>query len=886
MLHAAESGALVLTVNKRLARYLNEGFDRRMVGQGRGAWKTPAIYSLDGWLLRAAAQTGDEWRLPGSFSAQRLWEKVIEQDGAGTALGLLQLPATARQAMEAHRLLVEYRAEVKDVPLTEDHLAFLRWRKGYLEALADGDWLDPAALVGCIARVIGRGEFAVPARVALAGFDELNPAIQELCRAFAAVGCTVEACPPDGAPQGTLTRLPCADVADEVRRAARWARRLVEDGEQRIGIIVPALERYRPLIERIFREEIDPPAQLNLDEQEEKFSLSLGSSLARQGMVTAALGLLGCGTLLELDQASFLLRSPFFSGGLGEAGGRAEIETSLRRAGVRQLSLKRLKSLIREGVESGRWRPLPALETLLRALETNLAGTGKQLPSQWAGHFTVVLGAAGWPGERALSSLDYQVFKAWQEHLLPALAALDAVSAPMARGEALRLLRRLAQEILFQPEGQSGPLQVLGVLEAAGIGFDHLWVMGLTEDSLPAPPRPNPFLPVSIQVAHRMPHASAARELEFAGKVMNRLLAGAPVVMLSHPVREGDCELRPSPLIAHLPAGEVVLAPGNAPAALQLAKRPDLEQILDIEGPPMIDPEPVSGGTSVLKDQALCPFRAFAHHRLAAKAIESPDIGLDAGTRGTLLHGVLERFWEQTRSRAALQALSEAKLRQRIDDCVQAALDSHFGDRAGETPRTLVDIERRRLGALVLEWLTEVELERSDFSVEELEKTHRECFGGLVINTKVDRIDRLDDGSRVILDYKTGRPDLGDLLGERLLEPQLPVYGVGEGGNRLVSAAFAVVRSGECGFKGVARSGGLLPRVEEFAASKVADKHGIDDWDALLRRWRDQLNQLGGDFLAGKAAVDPVDPVKACRYCDLASLCRINEIQPLVGGEE
>ena len=62
-------------------------------------------------------------------------------------------------------------------------------------------------------------------------------------------------------------------------------------------------------------------------------------------------------------------------------------------------------------------------------------------------------------------------------------------------------VKRLAAQTLFQPEAPDVPIQVLGVLESAGLEFDHLWVMGLTDEAWPIPARPNPFIPVALQRA-------------------------------------------------------------------------------------------------------------------------------------------------------------------------------------------------------------------------------------------------------------------------------------------------------------------------------------------------------------------------------------------------
>lgn len=875
VLDAAERGTLVLTVNKRLSRHLSGLFAARMQDKGRRAWRTPEIVDLDLWLQQVLARLGEDCRLLKQAPALRLWEEIIEGDAAGAELGLLQVAATAKRAMAAHQLLTEYDADIAGLPLTEDHAAFLRWRQKYLEACRDGGWLDSAEVARRICDAIRQGELPAPARVLLVGFDELTPKVQTLCTVFAAAG-AIEEIPPLTEPCGDLVRVPCADIEDEVRCAARWARRLLESGAERIGVIVPDLQRYRPLIERVFSAEIDPGAFLAQGEEETRFSLSLGSKLSDHGLVVAAFEILAAGNSLPLDRVSFLLRTPYLGGSQVEACDRALLERRLRSFRGSKFQLDGIEKVI-----AGTGAALPQLAKVFAVVATGLKEKGKRSPGEWATFFSGLLEQVGWPGGRPLGSLEYQVFKDWREKLLPAMVSLDAVSAPMERGAALSLLRRLAAEIIFQPETPDGPLHVVGHLEAGGLHFEHLWVLGLTEDALPSPPRPTPFLPVSLQVERGMPHAGAARELDFARKVARRLFAAAPRVVLSHPCREGDCELRPSPLIAQVTAGEAPLAPVHAPEFALRRQVPLLEERVDGQAPPLRAGEKTSGGTAILKDQALCPFRAFAHHRLAARALDRPEVGIDLGTRGTLLHTVLEVFWEGTETHAALLALADEELVARIEQSIATAIEKLAADKKVFISPPLLDLERRRLAVLVREWLETAERERAPFRVAEREEERIETFGGLSIKTVVDRIDELGDGSRVIVDYKTGRVELDGLLGERLLEPQLPVYAGGEGPGSLAGVAFASVRRGECAFKGVAGEDGLLPGVESVATSKLGEKQDIADWPGLLVRWRSQLETLGDEFVRGDAAVFPADPKKACPYCDLRPLCRIDEFDLL-----
>ena len=99
-------------------------------------------------------------------------------------------------------------------------------------------------------------------------------------------------------------------------------------------------------------------------------------------------------------------------------------------------------------------------------------------PSQWSARFTELLKAIGWANGRPLSSEEYQATEAWRE-LLGAFATLDTVAESMSVANAVIQLRQMAGQRMFQPQSGTVPVQVLGILEASGLQFDVLWVMGL-----------------------------------------------------------------------------------------------------------------------------------------------------------------------------------------------------------------------------------------------------------------------------------------------------------------------------------------------------------------------------------------------------------------------
>jgi RecB family exonuclease len=242
---------------------------------------------------------------------------------------------------------------------------------------------------------------------------------------------------------------------------------------------------------------------------------------------------------------------------------------------------------------------------------------------------------------------------------------------------------------------------------------------------------------------------------------------------------------------------------------------------------------------------------------------------------------VLERAWRRIRDHATLHALDAEALGAVLDEAVEATL-AHFAeshrDRLGPRLRAL---ERRRLLGLARDWLA-LERERAPFAVELMEEPQPLEIGGISVRGRVDRIDRLADGARVLIDYKTGATRLSAWWGERPDEPQLPLYAA-SGGLPLAGVAFAQVRRQELTFRGVADDPARFPRAERF--DKVRLPPGTApyaSWAAVVEHWRAALERLAAAFRAGDARVDPKRG-DTCAWCDLPGLCRIAEVRGTLG---
>jgi RecB family exonuclease len=285
-----------------------------------------------------------------------------------------------------------------------------------------------------------------------------------------------------------------------------------------------------------------------------------------------------------------------------------------------------------------------------------------------------------------------------------------------------------------------------------------------------------------------------------------------------------------------------------------------------------------SVGSYVLEQQSLCPFQAFAATRLSAAPHPGYAAGLLPSERGTLLHRALFQLFGELAGSAELATLEAAQESKLLDAALEFALQGISRPRRDVLGTDLLALENTRLAALLRQWLR-LERERAEpFTVVAREDEREITLAGLHMRLRLDRVDRLSDGSELILDYKSGAPDsIKRWFEERPARPQLPLYALLEppaGG-----IAYASLKPGELGFAGVGQRA-FEPGISAADDWLESDQDkAVDDAMQELRVvWRARLEALAREFVAGESRVDPT--ADACRYCQRFSLCRVGELQP------
>lgn len=879
---ALDNNTLILVPNNRLRNHLLRAFAVQQTAQ---AWLKPNIQSLSQWLQSqwdALQNNGVNYScvsIASPLQRQILWEAAIKNSALGSTL--LQPRPLAQQADSALKNLELWQL---DKTFSTDYFTdansnssqFSQWLREFSRALKLQNCITRETSYALIAQAFEQGDLTKLNSIYLEGFDDLPPLMQTI---LASATDNLIRLPDQTASQTQLIRTQTSSTEEEIRAAALWSQAQLEQAPDTalIGIVVPNLGQCRDQVERIFTEVFEAHSILpNAARYTLPFNFSAGTPLGSTPLIHSLFEVLNLqDNNWPLERLCNLINSPFWGDESQETVARAHIIRRLRKlerltlnTGDLRYCASKLEERIPALLSAGLSKRFEDVGNLLRRRFEN------KTASEWLIVFDQVLETMGWPGTRRLDSQEYQQLNQWFE-VRDQFACIDNHSAPISYVQACRYLRELADKTPFQAQTPDSPIQILGALEAAGLQFSHLWVMGLSDNQWPPVPAPNPLLPLQLQREHQMPHASATRELEIAQGLTQRYRQSAHKVIFSSAHTDGENELRASALIREIPLTELADILQEKTSALQthyqrLQTSALLEIIHDSQGPQLAQQEPVRGGSSLFKLQAACPFEAFARLRLGADNPDEPTLGFNPAERGNLLHDSLATIWSKLKDSNGLAALDEAALQILVGNITQDIIGKAQLRNPRKLGKVYCELEQKRLSQLLCEWL-EGERERPAFKVIEIEQENTIEFAGLSLTLRIDRIDEFSNGDHLLIDYKTGSTNIKFWQGERLSEPQLPLYAVTR--KDIAAISFAQINRKNQKWDG-------LGELHDTSLHQQGIKPS-DNWPLQIAEWQQQLQKLASDFISGDARVDFKDANTEKYAADLASLTRLADADAL-----
>lgn len=887
VMEAMHSGSLVLTPNHRTRLQLQSVYGQwRQQRDLSPVCATPRVFPVDIWLR-------DLWsHAPGTRAGilepaleGLVWQDIVRDSDAGA--GLVNQGATARAVQEAWRLAHLWCIDMATVRkfahfqksggIPDDLSAFLSWVDTFETFCRRQDLISLSPMVESVISGLADGLLAVPDHVVLAGFDNPPPLYARLFDVLINSSKTVERF--DLPPLSPVTRLQdCSDSEQEIRQAATWAATIMaNDGQARIGIICPDLQRRTDTIRRQFRDILYPESVTRFDSVDMPgVNVSSTRSLADCPLLASALDILSLNTpWVETLAFCRLLRSPFIHGSQAEESGRAHLEWRLRETGEMKIQMAWVRDLANSPDADYHCEQLASALLALDSQRRALPNTATL--HDWSNLFEAQLDALGWPGQRQPDPVEYDQLKGWSG-ALRSFARVSSWHGKVSLGQALGILRQILAGSHARSGDDLAPIQVLSPTEADGLVFTHTWMMGMTEQQWPPPARPVPFIPMSLQRDKSMPGSDAQAMTENARRQISRFIGHTDTEMVfSWPRQEEDLALKPAgmlPGVSSLTSSDPAIPavfPGYGDSA-----HVALDTLLEMPFIPLNDIEQPAGGISLMAHQADCPFKAFAMHRLGADALPAPVIGLPGHVLGSILHEALEGFWRILKTQDNLLAATTEEVSNAIDQAVTSAVQGKARFYRHTMTARFNAMEIQRLSGLLAAWLEE-EKRRGTFAVIESEYRTQWQHGELTLNLRIDRLDATPSGKKIIVDYKSPKNTEINWFDPRQTEPQLMLYMLAveaEAPGSVDGLFIAQVNVEETKYKGISSDNTIYP--DSFFGSK----RNVDpdsDWQAILLSWQDSLSAIANEFLSGYAAVDPKSVNSSCTWCHLGPLCRIGE---------
>lgn len=813
---------LIITANQRLSDHLqlNDGGDDK------------TILALHEWakqLLNANTRS----QLLTDFEEQWLWYTVVNQDDH---VLLQDAWSAASLCQKTAKLIDEHLPQEQTIhPNNLETRLYREWQQQFDEFCFNNKLIPPSKWYRTL---LALPEQALPhaQQITFAGFTnqpyQLNLLINKLKKSNKVTyltNCSFNK-------KSRITA--CESPEQELKMIVQWCQKQLSKTDVQIACVFPnlnlALERKR--IWQAFNQAI-PQARLNI---------AYGTPITQLPLIQPLFQLLAClnTQLLHFKDIQPLLLSSFLSQSMDERVAAAELEQFLAKQCGSTLSKATFTQLINAFYQDKANLPKPAW------LDFFQADVAWQEVIQW---FLTIHCEANQPILDTLGQL---------------LEAFNASQLILSTSDQLVAFKYFCQQHTYQPTpSKRANVHILGPLEACGLKFDYTWVAGNEVDNWPRPLQPNPLIPLAVQKHYKLPQTVPEQELAYATRLLSQLSQTANSVIFSYAKQKDDQPCMPTPILNEL-------LPSRESESITLTtnrlKPLSLELYPDSQGPVYTEPL-LKGGTGFLTAQAECPFKAFALFRLRVKPLTPFSTGLTAMERGNIVHNALERIWKQLKTHQALLSQNDEELTQRVRTTIQTLLHSPCYRRLTANQRQL---EQRVLTRLLIAWLNH-EKNRDPFYINSTEEKVTLQIANLTLNVRIDRIDTLEDGSNIVIDYKTGSQQrVMDWFGKNdVLAPQLPLYAAFLNKN-ISGIAYAEVKANKMAFKGVATHGKLLSGLKPI--KKINCYPAPGSWQVTLEFWQQAVKNLVATIQSGHAAVKPAN-AQVCQYCDLKLACRISQ---------
>ena len=806
-----DSNDIIIVANNRQVLAI-----KKSIYRAHGPTKIPKVFSYKLWLEHYWKKNNPQrtTRLLSASELRFILQKVIKKSSSNYSEVIVDELIKSYTICKAYFINI---SKISSFPSSPSNL-FIKWIREFEIIKKTNNFIDSTDLSYQVINLLKAS--SEKEKYYLYGFKKNTPEQNEIFKILNCQSLKAKEL------KNNIQAVAFNDEESEILRIAKWAKEIsAKNSESQIGIVIPNLSELQHLIRSSFDQEFNSSL---LETHHKPYNISLGVPLVQYPLIKDLLSLLEISTQIingniEVDKLIKVITSPYIKGAQLELNSRSLSVTKILSLSSKESSLNKILPLFKN------CPILIEILTELKVLKFNKENTLEDSLES----INLILSCYGFTSDRILSSTEYQLFEKYQNESL-ILNRLSNLQTKENLFDVISILKSHLSRVIFQPKSGISNIHILGSLEAEGLYFDHAWVSSMTSNFLPSKIKMPLFIPQKTSVEYSLPSSSFHLVTEESNETLNALNNLSQNLTYSYAKLINSRGEFPTPFI------KFIDYPHYAPPSI---KPRELEYIDDFKAP-SINNFNIRKGVKTLQNQMSCSFKGFSE-RFQIDDFDLPHVGLNRLEQGNLIHAILETFFNEITSNISLLNLSENELDKLIKKHIEYALE--------ELPRDNFKFnEKIRLVTIIHNYL-ELEKQRSGFEILETESTSEVNINGLKFSTRIDRMDQLEDGSKLIIDYKTGNGiKISQMIGDPIEQAQLPIYAIS---NAVDNVAFATINSNNCQFNSINKN--------------------KSEWVKQINEWTLSLNTSSLNFQNGIADVLPTK--NACDFCEYDLLCRVDK---------
>jgi len=856
----------------------NQVEDIKLIFKDKHQKKTiqlPGIYSLNRWLKSEYQefclidQVGDVINIMNGIEERLLWENIIKNDLKNQSFLKNQIDGITDKVISADSLIRENLISKNELKKNETHQEmhyFNKWRNQFDGYCLENKLFSRNSFIEFFIEKQKEFDIIDNQELLLVGFDDNSPLYKDLINSLKKRN-ELKNYKAKEEKIKKQRKLECENVEDEIKEIIKWIK---ENSKKKLLIVSPALSRFQIKLQN----EIDREIQPNIYKEYDKnniYNSNLKRPLSNEPIITAAINLLKLNNphsikpklIYELLIFNNWIDSEYYMH-------REQLGNYIKDKKLPKISINSLKKLIENDSKLKELKLDSLKKTLLLIEKNQVLWSKKKDLNEW-----VTLTEEYWieiKANKINNLLSFEInninslFKSLNQ-----LKNNKIIDYPLVFEE--------YWEILFtQLENSPAPkgsndfyIDINGFAENPIKKYDAVWLMNMNTNLWPGKIEFNPFLPKKLQKKY---HIFDEIHIKKIDKVrLNRLNSFGPDITISYSNKDIDTLLIPTPgYFDELKAKKII------PKVKEIDNKKYLEKINDDKAPKILgDNINVSGGFRCLEHFHVCPAWSFYENRLHAKTYQEDDQEeISKMSRGNLIHELLEKFWKTHKNSINLTKMSEKALLKSIEILTHEVMSSYQVSKPHLNP-SQIKLEGDYFKNLLYQWLCYEKLERPRFSVVESEEKYSVKIDRINFNVKIDRIDQYEDGSRLLIDYKTGsETPISQWKKSPITSLQMPIYTIFSGIENISATGIVYIHNNDVKLVGLSSYAQEPIDGMITAFSKQKLKTHEDQWSELIASWGVDINKLATGYLSGDAKVTYSNEGEL-KYCAVKPLLRLAE---------